>query len=175
MKKITVLFSITIISICISARADNSKPDAMITNPDSITFATLDTDVDSDKPDLVTATIQKGKYKGAILHGELTHRLGQSDQYQLIFTSMTYHKNPKPIKISAYAIDADTARTALTNNVNDENFNRHGQILSTSFLQGNSESDGDVYSPHNSTASASKVKIGSGKNIGVLFVSKLRA
>lgn len=174
MKNIPFILGITVLIICISARAENSNPDVMLTKSGSITFAAIDTSVDSDKSDSVTATILKGKYKGAKIHGELTHVQGKPKQYQLIFTSMRFNQSPKSIKITAYGIDPDTARTALTSKVDDEYFNRNGKILSTSFLQGKSEFyDATSHRHRDDAIMSSKVKISSGTNIGVLFVSKI--
>lgn len=174
MKSISFILSITILSVCLSARAENANSDMLSTKLDSITFAALDSAVDSDKSDLVTATILKGKYKGNKLQGELTHTQGQPNKYQLIFTSLKLDKSHKSIKVTAYGIDPDTARTALKGKVSDEYLSRHGKTLSTSFLQGKSESYDTASLTHrNDAIMPSRVKISSGTNIGVLFVSKI--
>lgn len=126
---------------------------------------------------MIEATITNGKYKGAKLNGELVNVQGPPKialkKHRLIFTSMRISGKPKPIKITAYAIDPDTARTAVTSKVGKDYLDRNGSILAVSFVQSYSK---PWYPESNDNPTKAimpaRVKIDSGTNIGILFMSK---
>ncbi len=102
----------------------------------TIYFAVLDTAVDSDYPDTpVMATIIEGKFKGAKLLGKLSLAQGQ-DKVSLNFTQMDETDWPSAKSISAYAIDPDTARTVMANEVDHHYLSRWGLMMASSFVQG---------------------------------------
>lgn len=123
-----------------------------------ITFATLNTTVNSHQPNnLIAATISDGKYKGAQLQGKLyTTNIEGTDKISLRFNSLQIKGEPKPLKIAAYAIDVHTAQTALNSKVTAEYFHKNGALFAESFIQAYSK---NPYS----------VKINSGTDIGILF------
>lgn len=106
----------------------------------TILFAVLDVQANSDYPDSpILATIVDGPFKGAKLLGklQLTKSVtGQMDRIGLTFTLMNMEQWAKSKSITAYAIDPDTARTALATSVNHHYLKRYGALLATSFLQG---------------------------------------
>jgi intracellular multiplication protein IcmE len=163
MKKISFALGVTTFLTCINAISAN--PNSTFMNTVSITFATLNTVVNSDQPNhLIDATIIDGTYKGSKLHGKIItakSESGETDRITLNFTSMDMRGKSKSIKISAYAIDANTARTALAGKVSSEYLQHNGAILAASFLQSYAQ-DNDH--------SLQKVKIDSDADIGVLFM-----
>lgn len=106
----------------------------------TIIFGVLDTTVNSDYPDTpVMVTIVEGRYKGAKLLGKLntaTNVAGQLDRVSLTFTLMNMDEWPRSKGITAFAIDPDTARTAIASSVNYHYLKRFGAIMATSFIQG---------------------------------------
>ena len=124
--------------------ASGSSADSMLGAPlikaGTILFAVLDTAVNSDYPDSpVLATIVDGKYKGAKLMGKLQITKGvsgQQDRIMLNFTLMNMDEWAKSKTSNAFAIDPDTARSALASSVNYHYMQRFGALMATSFLQG---------------------------------------
>ncbi len=163
-KKISVLaIAIFLISINVSAKSNPISLEA-----GDITFATLNTLVDGDQSShLIDATIIDGNYKGAKLHGKIISTKsngGDPDRVSLTFTSMNINGKSKPVKIAAYAIDVDTARTALRGKVSHEYLQQNGVILAASFIQS--------YARNNNHTAPLKVKINAGTDVGILFTSK---
>ena len=73
----------------------------------------MDTSVNSDEQGPVLATIVSGKLKGAKLIGSFSGPSQNSDKITLSFNTMTIPGGSGSISINAYAIDPNTARTAL--------------------------------------------------------------
>lgn len=178
MKKILVLLSVVLSSLCINANSTNRNTDIPV---GTINLAVLNTAVDNKQQDnhtSIEATITDGKYKGAKLNGELVHVQGipkiALKQHRLIFTSMRVKGISKPLKIIAYAIDSDTAHTALASRVDEGYLERNGLILAVSFIQSYSKPWGHPKSYDNQIKAImpARVKIDSGTNIGILFMPK---
>lgn len=121
-------------------RGGSRAPKETIIKAGTILFGVLDTGVNSDYPDTpVMVTIVDGKYKHAKLLGKLAvakNVVGQMDKVTLSFNLMNMDAWTSSRTVSAFAIDPDTARTALASNVNYHYFLRYGAIMATSFLQG---------------------------------------
>lgn len=102
----------------------------------SVLYAVLDTAVDSDYPDTpVMATIVSGEYKGAKLLGSIkTVRDGQ--RVMLAFNLMTMDAWPTGTAVNAFAIDPDSARSAVATSVDNHYMLRYGTLFAASFLQG---------------------------------------
>jgi intracellular multiplication protein IcmE len=102
----------------------------------TIYFAVLDTAVDSDYPDTpVMATIVQGPFQGSKVLGKLALAQGQ-DKLSLNFTLMDKDNWEEAKSISAFAIDPDTARTVMANEVDHHYLLRYGAIMGTAFLTG---------------------------------------
>ena len=102
----------------------------------TILYAVLDTAVNSDYAESpIMATIVAGKFKGAKLLGSIsTVKNGQ--RVMLQFDTLTEDSWPTGKKVTAYAIDPDTARTAVATDVNNHYLLRYGSLFASSFLQG---------------------------------------
>lgn len=109
---------------------------ATIIKAGSVLYAVLDTAVDSDYPDTpVMATIVAGEYKGAKLLGSIkTVKDGQ--RVMLTFNLMTMDAWPTGTSVNAYAIDPDSARSAVATSVDNHYMLRYGTMFAASFLQG---------------------------------------
>lgn len=110
----------------------------------SIMYAVIDTEVDSDIPGPIMATIVSGRYKGAKLLGTFT-RPENADKLVLQFQSMNIKNAPNTISINAYAVNAVSAQNALADDVNHHYLFRYGSLLGGAFLEG----FGNAYRPSN--------------------------
>lgn len=111
-----------------------AKQKALIKTGD-ILFAVIDTSVNSDEPGPILATIVSGKLKGAKLIGSFTLP-SNADKMIISFNTMSVAGANRSTGISAVAIDADTARTALSSNTNHHYLLRYGSLFASSFLEG---------------------------------------
>ncbi len=102
----------------------------------SVLYAVLDTAVDSDYPDSpVMATIVSGEFKGAKVLGSIkTVKDGQ--RVMLTFNLMTMNDWPTGATVNAFAIDPDSARSAVATSVDNHYMLRYGTAFAASFLQG---------------------------------------
>ena len=99
-----------------------------------VLFAVLTTAVNSDEPGPVMATIvSPGKLQGAKLMGTLRR---VEKRVMMQFTVMSLPKLRNSIRVKAFAIDPDTARTALATSVNSHYLMRYGTLFASAFLDG---------------------------------------
>lgn len=102
----------------------------------TILFAVLDTTLDSDYPDTpAMATIVSGQFKGAKLLGRM-NVVKDKDRMAITFTLMNMDNWLTGKNINAFAIDPDTARTAMASSVDNHYFLRYGGLFAASFLSG---------------------------------------
>ncbi len=106
-----------------------------------IQFAVLNTEINSDEPGPVMATVVLGPYKGAKLLGDLStsKNLPGSNGGEAVvvrFTVMSFAGLERSLSISAVAIDPNTARTALASDVDHHYLMRYGSLFASSFLEG---------------------------------------
>lgn len=102
----------------------------------TILFGVLQTSVNTDSPGPIMATVELGPYKGAKLLGSLQPAGKYAKGVALKFTTMTLPQYKTSIGINAYAIDPDTAHTALASNVDHHYLLRYGTLIASSFLGG---------------------------------------
>lgn len=99
----------------------------------TVMYAVLDTSINSDESSPIMAHIVSGPLKGAKLLGQFT----RVDKRVLIsFNLLNDPSSVRSIGISAVAIDPDTARTAVSGDVNNHYLLRYGTLFASSFLQG---------------------------------------
>lgn len=123
-----------------AAKASQQALPAMIKAGD-IQFAVLNTEINSDEPGPVMATVVLGPYKGAKLLGSLqtTKSLPGTNGPEAVvvqFNVMSLASVNRSISISAVAIDPNTARTALATDVDHHYLLRYGSLFASSFLEG---------------------------------------
>ena len=100
-----------------------------------VLFAVLDTSVNSDEPGPILATIVSGKLNGSKLIGSFTLPTN-SDKMVINFNTMSVPGAPKTTSINAYAIDPNTARTALSTRANHHYLLRYGSLFASTFIEG---------------------------------------
>lgn len=93
----------------------------------------IETAVNSDEDSPVLARIVSGPLKGTRLIGTFKN-LGE--KVALVFTTANIPNFDKTVKINAYAIDTNTSRTAMADDVDHHYFLRYGVLLATSFVTG---------------------------------------
>jgi type IV secretory pathway VirB10-like protein len=101
----------------------------------------LDTAVNSDEPGPVLATIVDGQLKGSKLLGMLQQMppvTGTNGPTKLIlqFSRLTPMDADRSVPTKIFAIDLNTARTALATNVDHHYMLRYGTLFASSFLTG---------------------------------------
>ena len=100
-----------------------------------VLFAVIDTSVNSDEPGPILATIVSGSLKGGKLIG--TFNLPKNAEKMVIsFNSLSMPGAPKAISISAFAVDPNTARTALSSETDHHYLMRYGSLFASTFLEG---------------------------------------
>lgn len=107
----------------------------IIVKTGDILFAVIDTSVNSDEPGPILATIVSGKLKGARLIGSF-QLPPNADKMVITFNTLSVRGAPRSIPINAYAIDPNTARTALSSRTNHHFLIRYGSLFASSFLEG---------------------------------------
>ncbi|MDF1645980.1 MAG: type IVB secretion system protein DotG/IcmE [Legionellaceae bacterium] len=100
-----------------------------------ILFAVLDTSVNTDEPGPILATIVSGKLKGSKIIGSFTLP-SNANKMVVTFNTLSMLGADKTIGINAYAIDPNTARTALASRVNHHYLMRYGSLFASTFLAG---------------------------------------
>ncbi len=125
-----------------------------------ILFAVIDTSVNSDEPGPILATIVSGKLKGTKLIGSF-NLPSTANKMVITFNTMSVPGAPRTISISAFAIDPNTARTALASRTDHHFLMRYGSLFASSFLQG----FGNAFQSANTTVTIGGT--GGGNNITV--------
>jgi intracellular multiplication protein IcmE len=110
------------------------EPEIFIKSGD-ILFAVIDTAVNTDEPSPILATITNGPLKGAKLIGSF-NLPGNADKMIITFTTLSIQGISKTTGISAYAIDPNTGRTALSSTTNHHYLMRYGALFASTFIQG---------------------------------------
>ncbi len=111
------------------------KPHTIVySHPGYLTYAMLDSSINSNMPGPILATIESGKYRGARLLGSFK-RVKQADI--LNFSEMTWKGHS--YSIGAYAISPKNEELGLATSVNNHTLYRYGWLFAGAFLQGLSE------------------------------------
>ncbi len=102
----------------------------------SVMYAALETSINSDEKSPILATIVDGPLKGSRLIGQFSR---VNKRLLLSFTLLNTPKYPQSIALNAVAIDPDTARTAMSGQVNNHYLLRYGSVIASGFLSGLSD------------------------------------
>lgn len=113
--------------------SNNTATTPPLAKAGTIYNAIIETAVNSDEDSPVLARIVSGPLKGTRLIGTFRN-LGE--KVALVFTTANIPNFDKTVKINAYAIDTNTSRTALADDVDHHYFLRYGVLLATSFVTG---------------------------------------
>ena len=100
-----------------------------------ILFAVIDTSVNSDEPGPILATIVSGKLKGSKLIGSFV-LAPNANKMSITFSTLSVPGVDKTISVNAFAIEPDTARTALSSKTDHHYLLRYGSLFASTFVQG---------------------------------------
>ena len=114
---------------------ENSKSGAALVKTGDVLFAVIDTSVNSDQPGPILATIVSGKLKGSRLIGSF-NLPSNSDEMVITFNTLSIPGADKTVSIKAFAIDPNTARTALSSQSDHHYLMRYGSLFAATFLEG---------------------------------------
>jgi len=109
---------------------------APIAKAGTIYNAIIETAVNSDEESPVLARIVSGPLKGTRLIGTFKN-LGE--KVAIEFRTANIPSYDRTVGIKAYAIDTNTSRTAVADDVDHHYFLRYGVLLATSFISGYSQ------------------------------------
>lgn len=137
-----------------------AAPQKAIIKTGDILFAVLDTSVNSDEPGPILATIVSGKLKGTKLIGSF-NLPSNANKMVITFNTMSVPGAAKTTSISAFAIDPNTARTALSSRTDHHYLMRYGSLFASSFIEG----FGNAFQSANTTVTIGGT--GGGNNITV--------
>lgn len=116
-------------------RFASADADPLLIKSGDILFGTVTTSVNSDEPSPILATIVSGPLSGARIIGSFS--LPSNAQKMIItFNTLSIPSQKKTISISAYAIDPNTGRTALSSSTNNHYLVRYGSLFASTFIQG---------------------------------------
>ena len=113
----------------------NATAAVSIIKTGDVLFAVIDTSVNSDEPGPILATIVSGKLKGSRLIGSF-NLPSNSDEMVISFNTLSIPGADKTVSVKAYAIDPDTARTALSSQTDHHYLMRYGSLFAATFLEG---------------------------------------
>jgi intracellular multiplication protein IcmE len=100
-----------------------------------VLFAVIDTAVNSDEPGPILATIVSGPLTGAKLIGSFTLP-ENADKMVISFNTLSVPGAAGSVAIHAFAIDPNTARTALSSETNHHYLTRYSALFASTFLEG---------------------------------------
>lgn len=100
-----------------------------------ILFAVIDTAVNTDEPGPILATIVSGRLKGSKLIGSF-NLPPNANKMVVSFNTLSMLGAPRTTSVSAFAIDPNTGRTALSSRTNHHYLMRYGSLFASSFLEG---------------------------------------
>jgi intracellular multiplication protein IcmE len=113
--------------------SESGKPEGPVIKAGTILFAVLDTGINSDQTSPIMATIVNGDLKGSKLLGSFQR---VDKRVVLSFTTLSIPNVNNSVSMNAVAIDANTARTALADNVDNHYLLRYGSLFASSFISG---------------------------------------
>ncbi|EKD76892.1 MAG: hypothetical protein ACD_42C00543G0001, partial [uncultured bacterium] len=99
----------------------------------TVLFAVIDTSINSDENTPIMARIVTGELNGSKLLGSFSRR---HKRLLITFNLLNDPRYEKSISLSAVAIDPDTARTAISGQVNNHYLLRYGTLFASAFLEG---------------------------------------
>jgi len=121
------------------ARAARPRDRRGVLQPGDILFAVLQTAINSDEPGPVRAKIVGERFAGAILLGGVRAfppAVGRRPERVLVKFDYLTAADRTTYRIDAFAIDLETARTALASAVDHHYLSRWGSLIAASFLEG---------------------------------------
>lgn len=108
---------------------------ALVIKTGDVLYAVIDTSVNSDEPGPILATIVSGRLKGAKLIGSF-NLPSRADKMIVTFNTLSIPGAEQTQSITAFAIDPNTARTALSSQTDHHYLSRYGALFASTFIEG---------------------------------------
>ena len=147
-----------------TAVAASSAGVDVIAKAGDIMYGVMTTGLNSDEPGPVLAKIVSGRLKGSTLIGAFTKG---TESVAITFSTINIPGRNNSVGINAFAIDQDTARTAVADDVDKHLLQRYGSLFGGTFLSGISQA------VQQAGASFAVPTDGSGTNAGQSLVKVL--
>jgi type IV secretory pathway VirB10-like protein len=111
-------------------------PNDEVITAGTVLYAVIDTSVNSDENGPVLASVVHGDYKGARLIGAFSPPTINSESLTVKFTRIVIPEANVSLPIEAVAVDPDTARTAVSTDVDHHYLLRYGSLFASAFMEG---------------------------------------
>ncbi|MCH8621268.1 DotG/IcmE/VirB10 family protein [Undibacterium sp. TS12] len=126
-------------------RADAQKKGQVFARAGDLFYGTIDIGMNTDEPSMVTAYILSGPFKGGKLLGAMAGQTAPYSEKAVIqFTSLNHPKFERSIPVKIFAVDRDTKRAAVADNVDRHLLTKFGLAAAVDFAQGYAEGKAQV-------------------------------
>lgn len=123
-----------------AGKADAQKKGQVFARAGDIFYGSIDIGMNTDEPSAVTAYILSGPFKGGKLLGALAGQTAPYSEKAVIqFTSLNHPKFERSIPVKIFAVDRDTKRAAVADNVDRHLLTKFGLAAVVDFAQGYAE------------------------------------
>lgn len=165
----TTTTSSTVQSVNETTIINNNQDQPALIKTGDVLFAVIDTSVNSDEPGPILATIVSGRLKGSKLIGSF-NLPNNADKIVISFNTLSIPGAAKTVSINAYAIDPNTARTAISSRTDHHYLLRYGSLFASSFLEGigNAFQSADTTVTIGGTGGGDNITVQNGINRSVL-------
>ncbi|WP_162062108.1 DotG/IcmE/VirB10 family protein [Undibacterium sp. KW1] len=121
-------------------KADAQKKGQVFARAGDIFYGSIDIGMNTDEPSAITAYILSGPFKGGKLLGALAGQTAPYSEKAVIqFTSLNHPKFERSIPVKIFAVDRDTKRAAVADNVDRHLLTKFGLAAIVDFAQGYAE------------------------------------
>ncbi|MFZ6677447.1 DotG/IcmE/VirB10 family protein [Undibacterium sp. Tian12W] len=123
-----------------TTKADAQKKGQVFARAGDIFYGSIDIGMNTDEPSAITAYILSGPFKGGKLLGALSGQTAPYSEKAVIqFTSLNHPKFERSIPVKIFAVDRDTKRAAVADNVDRHLLTKFGLAAIVDFAQGYAE------------------------------------
>ena len=156
------------------------RPTGPVIKAGTVMYGTIDSSINSDEKSPILASIVSGELRGARLVGEFELR---GEVVVVKFTKINVPQVTTSLPLEAYAIDPDTARTALAHEVDNHYLLRYGTLFASSFVSGlasaisssgsqTSSGAGGIVTTHDPLNTSQQITVALG-NVGTQFAAQM--
>lgn len=123
-----------------AGKSETPAKEQVFAKAGDIFYGTIDIGMNTDEPSAVTAYILSGPFKGGKLLGALAGQTAPYSEKAVIqFTSLNHPKFDRSIPVKIFAVDRDTKRAAVADNVDRHLLTKFGLAAVVDFAQGYAE------------------------------------
>lgn len=120
--------------------SDLKKPAQVFAKAGEVFYGVIDIGLNTDEPSAVTAFILNGPFKGGRLLGAMAGQTAPYSEKAVIqFTSLNHPRFERSIPVRIFAVDKNTRRAAVADNVDRHLLAKFGLAAAVDFAQGYAE------------------------------------